>query len=163
MELGKPSTGKGKRAPDCSLYSDCLGIAAKEDWPTFNCESCPNYITDPVEKKAVNENKRLCEDCGKNPTISPKHRYCPSCMGRRAHVVRKVKKNGPGKQNKKDATYNIPGAERASPRGDLELIISFGKYGTILKEVESLAEKEMRPIDLQVIYMLKNALRGGPN
>jgi hypothetical protein len=84
-------------------------------------------------------------------------------MGRRAHGVSKVKKNGPGKQNKKDATHNIPKAERASPRGDLELIISFGKYETILKEVESLAEKEMRPIDLQVIYMLKNALRGGPN
>lgn len=160
MKSGKPATGKGKRAPDCVLYSDCLGIAAKENWPSFNCESCLHYKSDPVEEKAAIDNKRLCENCGKNTTISSKHRLCPSCMGKKAHGVKEAKKKGPGEQNKKSVIHDIPKAEKPSPRGDLELIISFEKYETILKEVESLAEKEMRPIDLQVIYMLKNSLKG---
>jgi len=38
------------------------------------------------------------------------------------------------------------------------LTINFGKYGSILKKVENIAEEEMRPVDLQVIYMLKSYL-----
>ena len=163
MEPGKPVVDKGKRNPDCDLYSDCLDIAAKEDWKSFNCESCPHRKPDPVEKKAASENKRLCEDCGKNTAISPKHRYCPSCMGKRAHEGKKAKENGQGKQNKENVIYNIPKAEKFVPRGDLELIISFGKHETILREVKDLAEKEMRPLDLQIMYLLKNSLKGDPN
>jgi len=163
MEPGKPVADKGKRNPDCDLYSDCLDIAAKEDWPTFNCESCPYYSTDPVGKKAISENKRLCEECGKKPTISPKHTLCPSCMAVRSHKDKKAKRKGPREPNKKSVIHDKPKAEKFTPRADLELIISFEKYETILKEVKDLAEKEMRPLDLQILYLLKNSLKGDPN
>ncbi len=34
--------------------------------------------------------------------------------------------------------------------------IEFDKYVSILKEVEKLADENMRPLDLQILYMLKN-------
>lgn len=37
-----------------------------------------------------------------------------------------------------------------------ETKIEFDKYVSILKEVEKLADEKMRPLDLQILYMLKN-------
>ncbi len=45
------------------------------------------------------------------------------------------------------------------PGGDTRLIIEFGRHTPVLREIEQLAENELRPIDLQVIYMLKNQLK----
>ena len=36
--------------------------------------------------------------------------------------------------------------------------IDFGKYGNILDRIEELADEEVRPVDLQVIYILKKGL-----
>jgi hypothetical protein len=40
------------------------------------------------------------------------------------------------------------------------LTINFGKYGHILKAVSKLAEEEMRPIDMHVIFILNQHLSG---
>ena len=40
------------------------------------------------------------------------------------------------------------------------LMIHFGKHEPILREIEKQAEAEMRPLDLQVIYILKKHLEG---
>ncbi len=50
--------------------------------------------------------------------------------------------------------------EKASPGGDTVLIIEFGKHGSILKTIKEMAEEELRPVDMQVIYMLKKQLVG---
>lgn len=39
MELN-PKKGAGIRRIDCEQYGKCLGIAARESWKNFNCESC---------------------------------------------------------------------------------------------------------------------------
>ena len=44
-------------------------------------------------------------------------------------------------------------------RDDTTLIIEFGKHAPVLREVERQAEEEMRPLDLQVIYILKSILK----
>ena len=37
------SRGKGQRNINCPRYDECLSFAAKQDWPSFNCEGCPEY------------------------------------------------------------------------------------------------------------------------
>lgn len=153
---GNPKRGKGERKERCEIYSDCLDIAAKKDWKTFNCESCVHYgegnkvMTTKTEQ---NQNTRLCEDCGEKPTLSSNCPYCASCMAKRAN-----KKKALGQPKKKKIDHQRPKIEKPSPRSETGLTIEFGKHASILKEVEKLAEDQMRPIDLQVIYILKNYL-----
>ena len=40
----------------------------------------------------------------------------------------------------------------------MELTIQFDKYASLLTEIEKMAEEEVRPPDLQVIYILKSYL-----
>ena len=48
--------------------------------------------------------------------------------------------------------------KKAAVKPEADLAINFGKYGSVLERVEELAEEEMRPVDMQVIYMLRRAL-----
>ncbi len=61
--------GKGQRNLNCDLYYNCLDIAAKKDWKSFNCEGCDNYK--PVSKGESTvtrpEKKKVCEKCDKRP------------------------------------------------------------------------------------------------
>ena len=38
------------------------------------------------------------------------------------------------------------------------ITIEFGEHATILREVEKLSAQELRPVDMQIIYMLKKQL-----
>lgn len=121
----------------------------------------------PEERVGV----RLCEDCQEKPTMSPGCPYCPSCMSRRAQKARKLQGSSP-KTPRREAQKGLNKANLASrdkclpqPResfteADTALTVEFGKYPHVLREVERLAEEEMRPVDLQVIYMLKTCLDG---
>ena len=153
-----PKRGKGERKLDCDHYGACLDLAAKKDWKSFNCESCLSFEAGIKEVPAMNEKKentRICEECGEKPTISPGAPFCPSCMAIRSHKARPVKKKGPVKSKKKDTTKDK--AEPQKPQQDLNtaLTIEFSKHVSVLREVEKLAEEEVRPVDLQVVYMLK--------
>jgi hypothetical protein len=44
--------------------------------------------------------------------------------------------------------------------GDTVLRIDFAKYSSILKEIKKLAEEEVRPVELEVIYILKRYVSG---
>jgi len=153
---GNPKKGKGARNGRCEIHSDCLDIAAKKDWKTFNCESCVHYGEGNkvmTTKTAQKETTRLCQDCGEKPTLSSNCPYCASCMAKRAN-----KKKASGQPKKKKIDQQRHKVEKPSPRAETALTIEFGKYASILEEVEKLAEDQMRPIDLQVIYILKTHL-----
>ena len=62
------------------------------------------------------------------------------------------------KEEKKGQVMRKPDEALLGP--NTALTIDFGKHSSILTEVEKLADEEMRPVDLQVIYMLKQALTG---
>ena len=144
----KPGRGKGERNIHCDHYDECLSVAAQENWKSFNCEDCPLFRGATKEVSAMTEKKentRICEDCKEKPTISPKHPLCASCMARRSKQGRE-KEKGIGQAEILDSGPNI------------ELVLRFGKHGYLLKEIEKLAEEEVRPVDLQVIYMLKKYL-----
>jgi len=152
----KPSRGKGQRNEQCKFYDICLNLAAKENWKTFYCEKCPIY---DGNKDMVNgektENTRICDECNEKKTISPKHTLCSSCLGKKAWSNTKKGRKRP---KKKRTIHDKPEPKKPSPRADTSLTIQFGKYDSILRETEKLAEEEMRPVELQVIYMLKNFL-----
>jgi hypothetical protein len=162
----KPQRGKGDRKQNCLYYSDCLDRAAKKDWKTFKCEGCPLYKPesgDLTEIQRKIRNTRVCETEGcENTTLGPNCPFCPSCMARKANQKRAAKTRQPNAiKRQKKVGHNKAKAKKSPPPGDTAVItIDFGTYAPILRQVEDLAEKEMRPIDLQAIFMLKKYLEG---
>lgn len=160
----EPKKGKGGRFLDCPRYESCLDFVAIQNWKSFNCESCPFFKSEVKEmptKSEKKENTRICSECDRNVTISPKHSLCPSCMAQRSNKSR-PKKKVPASTKRKDtvqATQGINKAEIGQPRANFEIVIS-GKYSQVLKEVEKLAEEQIRSIDEQIVFILKNYLKG---
>lgn len=110
------------------------------------------------------ENTRMCGDCKDKPTISPKHALCASCMARRANAARKGKKKPPGKPERKTngkgrATVKEPTLVPISKPISKPIQIDFGKHISVLDEIRGLAEEEMRPLEFQILYMLKSHLK----
>lgn len=153
-QASKPKKGKGERLLDCPQYDSCLDFAATLNWHDFTCQHCPFFEHEAKKVTTNPENIRLCEDCGEKPPISPKHRYCASCMAIRSHKARPSKKKSTIKPKDK--------AETQKPQQDINtaLTIEFSKHVSILKEIEKLAEEEVRPVDLQIIFILKSYLKG---
>ena len=126
------------------------------------------------EKKEAEKNKtpqskspRLCA-CGKK-TLSLNCPYCPSCMSKKSRATKKSNGEfevplGEGitgyneKIKESTATAAHPQMEH-----DLSLTINFDSYIQILGEVKRMAEMEMRPVNLQVIYMLKKYIEAIPH
>ena len=168
-QASKPKKGKGERFFDCPHYESCLNFAAIQNWKSFNCESClffksevKDMPTIPKKKETPastgkKEDARICEDCNKNKTISPKHSLCASCMARRSNKSR-PKKKVPASPKRKETTQNKAIPEKPQQDHDTALTIEFGKYASVLSEIKKIAEEEVRSIDLQIIYILKRYL-----
>ena len=157
-----PKRGKGERNIACEQYSECLDTVAKKDWKSFNCESCGFYIETlqkPPAATVKQENTRICEQCSRNKTISAKHPLCPQCMAQRSNKKRPPNKKAPGCLKRKETAQGKGKhkAEIGQPRANFEVVFS-GKYSQVLKEVEKLAEIEIRTVDEQIIYIIKTYL-----
>ena len=163
----RPKKGKGERALDCPNYETCLDFAAVQNWKAFNCEQCGFYmetLQKPPESTAKQENTRICEKCGKNPTIQPNSPLCASCIGKQAWKDGKAKKRPPNKKvpasTKRKETTQGQGkhkAEIGQPRAHFEVIFN-EKYSLVLDEVERLAEDQVRTTEEQIIYIIKTYL-----
>lgn len=152
-----PRQGKGERVFDCTHYSDCLDLAAREDWKSFHCEDCKDSEETTLMSEASTETVKICKECNEKPVISPHSDYCASCMARRSNKARAYgKPHKPRKPGK--ATRKQHESTKALREPNTAVTVDFGKYASVLQEVQDLAEKEMRPVDLQVIYMLKRCL-----
>lgn len=170
----RPSRGKGQRDLDCPRYDECLSFAANRHWPSFNCEGCSQEIINkvlanhggvmkpgnPQKDKLTNvdsENTKLCA-CGK-PTIRPNSKLCASCMGKLAHKTKK-----PAEKAVKPAKTKTEGYEpqkstsSAQRQADEACSVDFREYASVLSEIEKLAKEEVRPINYQIIHMLKQQL-----
>ena len=158
---GKPRRGKGQRNEICEFYNVCLDLAAKKDWKTFNCEICAYYCDENKVVKEKTENTRICEtETCERVTISPTTPFCAACLARKSNIA-KAKKKDPVKS---DSKTNGKGrtTQKKSILGQISepIQIDFGKHTSILDEIRSLAEEEMRPLEWQIIYMLKKSLKG---
>ncbi|HUV59816.1 MAG TPA: hypothetical protein VMW09_06855 [Desulfatiglandales bacterium] len=167
----RPSKGPGDRFHECRLYDECLDVAGLRSWKAWSCEECDLYKSIFGKKASENElkdmstppgkkeNIRLCEDCKEKPTISPNNPYCASCMAIRSHKKRPRNKKAAGSTKRKDTTQGQGkrNAEIGQPRADFEVVFS-EKYSQVLKEVEKLAEEEIRSTEEQIVYIIKNYL-----
>jgi hypothetical protein len=161
---GTPKRGRGERDTECPLYTACLNIAVEKDWRSWDCESCPYYASGNENRmKTVEkpENTGLCEKCGEKPKFG-RSPYCASCMARKSNEARKgktTKKSTKSRRGRKKAGHSKDKAEKSPPGGDeAALKIDFGKHAQILRQIERLAEEEIRSVESQVIYMLKTYL-----
>jgi len=157
-----PKPGKGNRWIECRLYEECLSKAGLLNWKSLNCEACPLFqsFQKPLASGSIKqENTRICEECSLNKTISSSSPLCASCMARKSHKKRPPKKKISASPKRKDTTQG-PSSHKTligQPRSDFEVVFS-GKYGQILKEIEKLAEEEIRTVDEQIIYIIKTYL-----
>ena len=55
MKQKNPKSIFGVRKFECPFYDDCLDDAAKEDWPQFTCEFCPNCKPSQTANDGTNE------------------------------------------------------------------------------------------------------------
>ena len=156
MSQERPIEGKGIKNIDCEKYEKCLDIAAKNDWKAFNCEQCPFFAdkkqTPQIEDKT--EDKKICEKCGINPVIHSNSPYCSACL----HAMKKAKQKAAGAEKKKTQGISKQKTESTPKTRDTAVEIDFGKYSHILKEIEKVADEEMRPLGLQIAYILQKYL-----
>ena len=94
----------------------------------------------------------------------PSMAYVPVVQVVKPGLIKRKKKpsgspqKGQTKGKGKSVTSDKHKAEKSSPEGNTALEIEFGKHVSVLRDIERLAEEELRPVDLQIIYMLKNHL-----
>lgn len=160
--LGSPKEGYGYRNIDCNLYKECLDHVVEKDWDGFNCEDCTYKGEHPGDHQGPNKRDveiRLCSKCKERPTLSPSCPYCPSCMSKRAKKAKKTKCKSFNKPKKQTEVFCMTETKKPPQNKNTTLTIDFEKYPDILKRIEELAKEDVRPVDLQAIYMLKNSLK----
>ena len=131
-------------------------------------DRCDRAHSSEIQKdtKAMRDKTiKLCEECNKNPPLHPKGKLCASCMAKRSNAARRsnIKSKKPqtvtDKGKGKEAGLPPPATQKTERTPDTAVItIDFGEHAAILREVEKLSIQELRPIHLQVIYILKHYL-----
>lgn len=166
LNEAKPRRGNGERNLDCSFYGECLSLVSKRNWQSWKCDECPVYREGKgdMHLEAVSkENTRICEDCQERKTIRPSSPFCARCMGKKGNENRKPgrkeRKKGPAKGKTTGECQRPDKGEIVSPGLDLEVLVSFQRFPDVLEGLKALAEREIRPLNLQVIYLLKKALK----
>lgn len=112
------------------------------------------------QNKTGGEKPRLCKDCGEKPTMSAKCPYCASCMRKKSMAARERKKLESGGGDPKPGLTKTPPGPKEAPKSEITATrVDFGGHAEVLRRIEKLAEEEMRPLDLQIIYILKSYLK----
>ena len=119
----------------------------------FECVICEQG------KKNIMKNIKLCKDCGLKPPISEKSLYCASCMAKRANEAKRAKKEAENTISKGGITQTLKKVNELSEIKSTRFTIEFGEHAEVLKEIEKLADAELRSVENQIIYILKNHLK----
>ena len=157
MKVGNPLKGKGHRELNCELYETCLDFAARENWKAFNCEGCQKdkHANTEIDKQA---DIKFCA-CGR-VTIHPNSKLCASCMSRLSHKNRKASQKPVNRAKTKTEGHKPQKSTKPAQRqADGACTVNFGEYASVLSEIENLAKEEVRPLNYQIIHMLKEQLK----
>ena len=147
--------------PECG---DCSQgkIIAKEYQDMLSGEKEKSIMPDQTKSgnEASEDGARLCKDCGEKPTMSPRSPYCSSCMQKRAIKARMENQKASKRTKKEGATVRAIAHFQGTPKaGTAAIRIDFGKNREVLGAIVRLAEEEMRPLEVQIIYILKSYLK----
>jgi len=108
-------------------------------------------------KQNISPTDRICSLCKTKKTISPKHDLCGSCLAAKG----KEKRNKiPSKVARvTEQAIKDKGTEKKTAYiENMSIKIDFTKYPGILNQIQCLADEQVRPVDAQIIYLLKNHL-----
>ena len=161
------NVGENKIAP----FRECL--TCEQGPKIYKTMGGGNMIesSNAVETKKGNQSQkdgekpvRFCE-CGKK-TLSPNCPYCPSCMSKksRTNKVEKENKEASPSEDLRGVKLDIK-SPLIAPKTPVQIrlgndiLIDFSSHDDILRGIEKLAEEEVRPVGLQIIYILKNYLK----
>jgi len=112
-----------------------------------------------MEDETFEEQKprQLCTVCKAKPTISDSAPYCASCMAKKGNEKRRqMEKTRHEKPNPKKMKEDKQRAEKTPQSENMKVVIDFGDYPSILNQVVELAKDQIRPIDGQIIFILKS-------
>lgn len=146
-------------------YEDCLDCTQGRKNRNSMAEGLDMGKT---AEKDVGQNTRICEECGKEKTITKSHRLGARCMALRTKAKRgtAAAQLGPADasgrpQDEKTgsgASLQPPEKELIAPGAKMRVEIDFTKHPDLLSRIESLSEEEVRPREHQILYMLKRYL-----
>lgn len=98
---------------------------------------------------------KLCSTCHIKPTISESSNICASCMAKKANEKMRLSKMAGNRAKPEKTKEDKRHTEKVAPRPSQAVTIDFSQYAHVLKQVVDLAEVEIRPLNLQIIYLLK--------
>lgn len=117
---------------------------------------------------------KLCKECGERPPISDHSPFCASCMQKKAMQARAKKTDGdkaPGRAPKASEPKKVkakrdesgdarpePSYGRDPKNKETVLNINLEGYPEILAGIEKMAKEEIRPVESQVICILKRQM-----
>jgi len=135
-----------------------MGKVDRNDQKGTEQNSSAASKSSPILQEA--KESRLCKDCGKKEPLSPGGLYCASCMARRANEAKKAKKQASEARHNKTAATGKGKAESGSMcRISSPVSIDFSNYPAMYNELKALAEEELRSVEWQILYMLRDSLR----
>jgi len=116
-----------------------------------------------VEDKAKTEGKqapapavRLCSTCKTKKTISPRHDICGSCLAAKGKLKREQTAKNALLATKTEKVKEDKGpVEKAAHSKDMKVVVDFAKYPSILNHIQKLADDQIRPVDAQIIFLIK--------
>ncbi len=108
------------------------------------------------EKQIQPKETRLCSICEEKPTISDSSPYCASCMARKGNEKRKLDatRDAGIDTAKKTKEYLHP-CQKKQQRGNNEVVVDFADYQDIHAKLKALAKDQIRPVDAQIIFIIK--------
>ena len=83
-------------------------------------------------------------------------------MSKKSWEKRRSKNKGPDVPREKSNAEGIANGKEKLKKPvmgyNTAITIEFGEHASILQEVEKLSTQELRPVDMQIIYMIKKQL-----
>jgi hypothetical protein len=99
--------------------------------------------------------KKLCKKCGERETMSKHSPYCARCLGDMGRVKQQGKQPSGGEVSELTTEASAP-KEKAHPGAMTAVTIDFKSYPDLLNSIRQLASEEVRPVDMQIVYLLKS-------
>ena len=156
---------RGARVVCCLMCGNRQPGAGKgfymSDKPNFKEAQTGSAGAPDAKKQDVFSADRICSACKLKKTISPKHDLCGSCMAAKANQKRgkSQKLTGKGiKQEKTEGKRSISGIN--TDIKNMNVIIDFSDYPAVLNQLKKLADEQIRPIEAQIMFLLKKHFSG---
>ena len=103
--------------------------------------------------------KKSCTECGQKPTIHPNSPFCASCLAKRSRKNKRRSQSAPVKTKSKRTGQSMPKSQNRAVVEWQALAAVFQEHDQVLNKIGKLATEEVRPIEHQIVLMLRDQLK----